>query len=90
LRAAIALASVSGAETHRPFRIDVDFGQPHRIEAPALGRVDLLEGGREGLFVGDPGSALKTRETCRTRTPFASSVLSARRPRGYRYPNYRA
>ena len=44
---------------HRTLRRDMDLGQPHRVEAPALGRVDLLERGRERLLVADPGRPLK-------------------------------
>ena len=54
VRAAMALAKVNGAEHDRALRRDMDLGQPHRIEAPALGRVDLLEGDREGLLLGHP------------------------------------
>ena len=44
---------------HRAFRRDVDLGQPHRIEPPALGRVDLLEGDPESVLLGHPGGPLK-------------------------------
>ena len=44
---------------HRPLRIDVDFRQPHRVEPPALGCVDLAERGGERLLVGHPGGPLK-------------------------------
>ena len=36
----------------RAGRVHVDFGQPHDVEAPALGRVDLREGLRERLGLG--------------------------------------
>ena len=59
VRAAMALARVSGAEhTDRSGR-DMDLGQPHRVETPALGGIDLLERGGERLFFGHPGGALK-------------------------------
>src|SRR6266849_4500364 len=44
---------------HRAFRRDMDLGQPHRIETPALGGIDLLEGDRKRVLVGHPGGALK-------------------------------
>jgi hypothetical protein len=28
---------------HRALRVDVDFRQPHRVEPPALGGIDLFE-----------------------------------------------
>ena len=59
VRAAIALASVSGAEQHRALRRDMDFGEPHRVEAPALGGVDLLERRGERRLLAHPGGALK-------------------------------
>jgi len=37
----------------------VDFRQPHRIEPPALGSIDLVERGGERLLVGHSGGALK-------------------------------
>src|SRR5215469_15202740 len=44
---------------YRPFRVDMDFRQPHRVESPALGGVDLFEGGGKGLLVGHPSCPLK-------------------------------
>ena len=40
---------------HRALRVEMEFGQPHHIEAPALGRVDLREGFLEGLPLGSAG-----------------------------------
>jgi len=37
----------------------VDFRQPHRVEPPALGCVDLVERGGERLLVGHSGGPLK-------------------------------
>src|SRR5690349_14169743 len=37
----------------------MDLSQPHRIEPPALGRVDLLEGDPESVLLGRPGGPLK-------------------------------
>src|SRR4051794_32008702 len=34
---------------YRTLRIKMQLGQPHRVEAPALGRVDLLERLGEGV-----------------------------------------
>ena len=59
VRAAIALARVSGAEHTERSGVDMDFGQPHRVEPPALGGIDLLEGGGERLLVGRAGGPLK-------------------------------
>ena len=44
---------------HRALRIEMQLGQPHRIETPALGRIDLLERLREGLSLGAPGQGRK-------------------------------
>ena len=68
---------------YRALRRDVDLGQPHRIETPALGGVDLLEGGREGLLVGGSGRPLKLVEHAEfERHPFPpSSRARARRAR---------
>src|SRR5215217_3134970 len=37
----------------------MDLRQPHRIETPALGGIDLLERGGERFLVADPGRPLK-------------------------------
>ena len=44
---------------NRPFRGDVDLGQPHRVETPALGRIDLLERLGESRFLAHPRRALE-------------------------------
>src|SRR6516164_8446971 len=44
---------------HRPVGVDVDFRQPHRVEPPALGGIDLFERGGERLLVTHTGGPLK-------------------------------
>src|SRR5215472_17070488 len=44
---------------HRPFRVNVDFGEPHRVEPPALGGIDFFKRGGERRLVGNPGGPLK-------------------------------
>ena len=43
----------------RALRIEVELGQPHRIEPPALGRIDLRERLLKGLFLGSAGKGRK-------------------------------
>ena len=52
VRAAIALATVSGARQHRARRLLVDLGQPDRVEPPAFRVGDLLERLRERIGIG--------------------------------------
>jgi hypothetical protein len=49
VRAAIALATTSGAGYERARRVHVNFGEPDCVEAPFFARFDLGEGLREGL-----------------------------------------
>jgi hypothetical protein len=43
----------------RTLRIEMQFGQPHRVETPALGRIDLLERLGEGVSFGAAGKGWK-------------------------------
>src|SRR5229473_2310040 len=59
----------------------MDLGQPHRIETPALGSIDLFEGDRERILVGHPGGALKLVEHAELeRHHLPPSSPPARRP----------
>ena len=60
----------------RPLGRDMDFGQPHRVETPALGGFDLFERTRRKPPAGSSPPDIETRETCRTRTPSPLLLLS--------------
>src|SRR5579885_366617 len=90
VRAAIALARVSGAE-HTERSRDMDFRQPHRIEPEPLGGVDLLERDGERLLLAHPGGALELVEhaeleahgflALRVATPLCMQLRGVRAPR---------
>ena len=44
---------------NRALRVEMQLGQPHRIEPPALGRIDLLERLGECLLLGAAGQRRK-------------------------------
>jgi len=58
VREAMALDQ-QGSRGDRSLREEVQFRDPDDVEAPALGRLDLSEGLREGLRIGDPCVARK-------------------------------
>src|SRR5271163_1412022 len=47
---------------HRALRIEMELRQPHHIETPALGRVDLCEAFHEGVLLGSAGKSRKLME----------------------------
>ncbi len=59
VRAAMALAMLSGADKQRAARLEMQFGQPHHVEPEPLGRVDLLHRLVEGLALGPAGQRRK-------------------------------
>ena len=61
---------------HRALRIEMQLGQPHRIEPPALGRIDLLERLLEGLSFGAAGERRKLVEHAEFHGADLSSGLS--------------
>jgi len=43
----------------RTLRVEMELGQPHHIEAPALGRIDLSKGFPEGFPLASPRQGRK-------------------------------
>ena len=63
---------------YRALRIEMQLGQPHRVETPALGRIDLLESLGEGLFLAASGECRKLVEHAEFHRPISGSGLIGR------------
>src|SRR5215467_15616735 len=61
----------------RALRIEMQLRQPHRIETPALGRIDLFESLVEGLFFAAAGKSRKLVEHAKFHRAFLLLAFSA-------------
>ena len=85
VRAAIALAIAQRRRQMGALRREMDFGQPHHIEAPALGGIDLRHALVERFRLAAPGQRRKLVKHAefhrRSSEPFVSLRAAAKQSR---------